>query len=222
MSQTILYTGTNPQRYDALGEIVHFPMIELNKLDLSKEEIKAIIDKVNQSHMILLTSRFAVKHFLDVLKSEDYPISDLEIKDFVVIGEDTANILREYRLEPALIPTDETSQGLFKAMQDKFSLENTHILFPRSSLPNPFLKEHLQEAGAIVDELTMYKNNKPERRELPEVDIDTIIFTSPSTVNNFIDDYKEIPKEWKILAKGTLTYNTLKSAGYNQAEINNE
>ena len=110
--------------------------------------------------------------------------------------------------------------GYGKTLMEYFfsSSDDKQILDPLTTVIKIALL-YFYDAGT---KLTIYKNIKPERRELPKATIDTVIFTSPSTVNNFINDYKEIPKEWNILAKGTLTYNTLKSAGYDQVEINNE
>jgi hypothetical protein len=33
-------------------------------------------------------------------------------------------------------------------------------------------------------------------------------------VRNFLEDYKKIPKYWKILSKGVVTQGYLKKAGY--------
>jgi uroporphyrinogen III methyltransferase/synthase len=88
------------------------------------------------------------------------------------------------------------------------------ILFPRSSLPNPYLKGELTKQGAQVDPLTVYRNVKPQKRDLPKVPISKILFTSPSTVRNFVEDYGRIPDQWKILSKGPLTSRSLREAGY--------
>ena len=92
-------------------------------------------------------------------------------------------------------------------------------MFPRSSLPNPFLKEALIAYGAKVNEITIYENIKPEKRPLPSDHVDGIIFTSPSTVQNFLTDYVTIPPSWQIMAKGPVTKKTLQEAGYNATSL---
>ena len=57
-------------------------------------------------------------------------------------------------------------------------------------------------------------NIKPKKRKLPQNGIQSIIFTSPSTVRNFLDDHSSIPAHWRILSKGPLTSQALKKAGY--------
>jgi len=71
--------------------------------------------------------------------------------------------------------------------------------------------------GAHVNEITIYENTKPSKRDLPTGSIDGVIFTSPSTVRNFLADYGTIPDTWQIMAKGPVTLKTLEEAGYNNA-----
>ena len=93
-------------------------------------------------------------------------------------------------------------------------LEGKNILLPRSTLPNPFLKQALEQKGAHVKEWTIYENIKPPKRSLPNFPIDGIIFTSPSTFKNFLQDYATISPSWQILAKGPVTAQILQEAGY--------
>ena len=99
-------------------------------------------------------------------------------------------------------------------MLQHLDLKGKRILFPRSSLPNPFLKEALIGHGALVTEITIYENTKPARKDLPSIPIEGVIFTSPSTVNNFLADYGKIPEFWQIMAKGPVTLKTLQEAGF--------
>ncbi len=210
----ILYTGTNPQKYQYLGDIIHFPMINISKVNLSFEEIKRYIYIISQADIILLTSRFGVEYFFQFVQEQNYPLEDLQKKDFIVIGEITAKALKKMNIQPVLQATVETSQGLFAEIQETLDLKGKHILFPRSALSNPYLKEHLRDAGAYVEECVIYQNTKPEKKVLPTKEIKTIIFTSPSTVKNFLDDYNVIPAQWTILSKGPVTQRALTEAGY--------
>ncbi len=210
----ILYTGTNPKKYQHLGTVIHLPMIEISKVDLSSVQIKKCIDKLSEYSMILLTSRFGVQYFFQFFQEKKYSLEELKNKDFITIGETTTEALKKYNIYPVLEADVETSQGLFTEIQNKLHVKEKNILFPRSALSNPYLKEHLIKAGAHVDELVVYQNTKPEKRPLPKENIETVIFTSPSTVKNFLADYKTIPLQWKILSKGSVTSKALKEAGY--------
>jgi uroporphyrinogen-III synthase len=136
---------------------------------------------------------------------------------FAVIGKQTQKALQKYNIQAAVVAQEATAQGLLKAMAKHLDLQGKHVLFPRSSLPNPFLKEALIARGALVTEMTIYENIKPAKRNLPSVNIEGVIFTSPSTVRNFLADYGTIPPCWRIMAKGPVTLKTLQDAGYHHA-----
>lgn len=147
-------------------------------------------------------------------------MDDLKKIDFAVIGESTAWTLAQYGFRAKVTAEEENSEGMLTALKADGDLRGKNILFPRSSLPNPFLKEQLEKAGSRVIELVVYQNTKPAKRPLPSTPIDKIFFTSPSTVKNFLEDYGKIPENWDILSRGTRTQKALEEAGYrNQISI---
>lgn len=215
----VLYTGTHPEKFKRLGRIIHFPMIEISPAPLSADRIRVLLAAMPEYDMVLLTSRFAVQYFFALIERENYPWAELTQKTFVAIGETTAAALGRCRITPGLTAKEESSEGLYKEMMEKFPMKGKRVLFPRSSLSNPYLKEHLTKAGAIVDEWTVYQNTKPRKRPLPQENIRQVLFTSPSTVRNFLDDYGRIPTEWHILSKGAATSKCLKEDGYESETV---
>ena len=214
----ILYTGTNPKKFAKMGEIIPFPTIQIVPAPISASQAKTLLADLPGYDIILFTSRFAVKYFCDLLQEKGYPAADLNSKTVVAIGKGTAQELVEQRIRKTLVAQTETSQGLFKEMAAKFELRGKRILFPRSSLPNPYLKQKLLEQGSTVDELTIYRNVKPAKRPLPKDGIDKILFTSPSTVRNFLTDHGAVPKNWRIVSRGPLTSACLREMGYTDFE----
>lgn len=210
----ILYTGTNPRKYRGLGHLIHWPMISIGKLTLTSAAKKHLKENWERYDIILLTSRFAVKYFLAILQELKITPKQMREKDFVVIGKDTADGLLDHDIRPAYMAEAETSEGMLRTLKKHYRLKGKNILFPRSSLPNPFLKKQLTLLGSRVEELAVYKNVAPHNRPLPRQDIRYVLFTSPSTVNNFIREYKKIPFSWSILSKGPLTSQCLKMHGY--------
>ncbi|MCB9772347.1 MAG: uroporphyrinogen-III C-methyltransferase [Candidatus Omnitrophica bacterium] len=211
-----LYLGTYPEKYKRMGRIIHFPMINISAAKVDKP--REVIAQIKKADMILLTSRCGVKYFFEFLGVQKVSFEILRMKSFIVIGAETQRQLAIYNFSANLVSHDETSVGLFKAIKKNFDLKGKSIIFPRSSIANPYLEQHLTKSGAKVREIVVYNNTKPSRRELPLEKIDQIIFTSPSTVENFLADYKTILKEWKIFAKGKRTQQALKQAGYS-AEV---
>jgi uroporphyrinogen III methyltransferase/synthase len=210
----ILYTGTNPGKYRHLGRILHHPMIAIQQRPLTPATLEMIQSELRRNPIVLLTSRFAVYYFFQALIQYGIPREMYHPLDYAVIGGNTALALSPYGIVPRVIAPLETSEGMLAAMIQTFQLKGRHILFPRSSLTNPYLKNELDLRGGVVTELPIYDNVKPQRRDLPLERIDAVIFTSPSTVRNFLTDYRQIPQSWHIFSKGPHTQRYLAGEGY--------
>lgn len=212
----ILYTGTDPKQFRAHGEVIPFPMIEITPAPPAAGRIKTLLKNLGSYDIILFTSKFGVKYFFALLAGEGYSVKNLTQKTFVAIGRATAKALAQEGVPVSLIARVETSEGLFQEMTEKLELRGRKILFPRSALPNPYLKQKLTGQGARVDELTVYDNTPPAKRPLPvpEATIDQVVFTSPSTARNFLAAYGDIPRYWKISSRGAVTSAFLREAGY--------
>ena len=218
----VLYTGTNPALYRKKGmKLIHFPMIRLEKIAFSKKSLESFVDKLRAASMILFTSRFTVRFFFEILNEAGHAVDQAAYgpKAVIAIGPVTAQALREAGWKVDMTADEETSQGMYQKLRDTFPLKGQEILFPRSSLPNPYLKTRLTEAGARVEEIAVYTNTKPPRRPLPKEAVEAVVFTSPSTVTNFLEDYQTIPPEWRIFSRGPLTAAALRRHGYNPKDI---
>ncbi len=210
-NKTYLHCGTHPQLYTHLGKIVSLPLIEIHPVIFNEDQKKHLLKFWQECQWVLLTSRYATECFVKAMAAMNI---DLSQRKFALIGQATARKAKELGLVPQLIAEDETAQGLLDALVRNGDVKGKNFLFPRSSLPNPFLKNELERRGAKVNEVTVYENIKPPKQLLPDVALDGVIFTSPSTVRNFLADYATISSSWKILAKGPVTAQTLKEAGY--------
>lgn len=214
----ILYTGTDPEQFRAYGDVIPFPMIEIAPAPPAAGRIKTLLKNLSVYDIILFTSKFGVQYFFALLAGEGCAVKNLTQKTFVAIGRATAKALTQEGVPVSLIARVETSEGLFQEMTEKLELRGRKILFPRSALPNPYLKQKLTGQGARVDELTIYKNRKPAKRPLPQNGIDKILFTSPSTVKNFIEDHDAVPAGWRIVSRGPATSACLREMGYTDFE----
>ncbi len=216
----VLYTGTDPRQFHAAGEVIPFPMIEITPAKLTGGQTKTLMTNLSGYDIILFTSKFGVKYFFELLAREGYAAEKLSPKIFVAIGQATAKALAQEGVSVALAASVETSEGLFREMAEKFELRGKKILFPRSALSNPHLKQNLTAQGARVDELIVYDNTPPANRPLPvpEAAVDEVVFTSPSTARNFLAAYGRIPRHWRISSRGPATSAFLREAGYTDFE----
>jgi uroporphyrinogen-III synthase len=92
-------------------------------------------------------------------------------------------------------------------------------LIPRSNIALPIIPNGLRALGFDVETITAYKNQMPANPIKVNLDdVDKIIFTSPSTVDNFLRLYGEIPKGKILETRGVVTEKRLAE----RKEFNNE
>ena len=105
-------------------------------------------------------------------------------------------------------------EGLFEAIKEDLK-PGEKVLIPCSSKSRTFLKDEIEALALEVDRVHTY-NTVPgkvkNKRSFDEVDI--VLFTSPSTVNNMVDmvGIEEVKKK-KCIAIGPITFKALKERG---------
>jgi uroporphyrinogen III methyltransferase/synthase len=200
----VLVTGTTPERYDHLGEVIHDPMIECVPSELS-DDGKAAFASLSDYSAILFTSKHAVHAtfgLLFAMQSDARAICHMRI---LSIGDVTAAALRSYGLVPDLKPFSQSWRGLSDEMRRQgFAGEN--IIFPRSNIADPSIVTELEQMGNRVKAVVVYETNPaPDTGKIDLSDIDTIVFTSPSCVRNFRKKYGCIPRGIEIKTTGDVT-----------------
>jgi uroporphyrinogen-III synthase len=184
-----LYVGTDPSRYGR--EVVHCPLIEIRPLPICIE-IQRDFDAFTH---VILTSPNAARIL-------EMPFQD---KKILAIGVGTAEIIEQRGLNCFAIASFETQEGMI-ALLNRLSLKNGYIFYPRSSTARPLLANYLNEAGlrhAISD---LYETVFLKPDPLPSLDaFDEIVFTSPSTVQSFLELYGSFPPNKKLTGIGPIT-----------------
>lgn len=194
---TTLYTGAvcpDPT-------YLHTPLIEIVGLD-DDSEIRTAAATLQTFDYLLFTSRFAVKYWAE-------SGGGFDVKTIVSIGATTTATLREMGVEVTIHqPQKDDSYGVI----DWFSTQSKgRVLIPRSNLALPIIPDGLRALGFDVTTVTAYINRMPANPQKVNLDdIDKIIFTSPSTVDNFVKLYGGIPKGKEIAARGVVTKARLK------------
>lgn len=194
-----LYTGLicpNPA-------YVHTPLIEIQPVQ-DDSSLKQAAGSIEQFDYLLFTSRFAVKYFLPYLTTELKHIEHLKV---VSIGSTTTTALKKAGVETIQQVEQDNSYGVI----DWFAKQQKgRVLIPRSNLALGIIPEGLQKSGFEVTCVTAYENRMPEQPKKVNLDeIDEIIFTSPSTIDNFIRLYGAIPTNKKLTCRGPITQQHL-------------
>lgn len=207
----ILVTGTSIAPFQHMGEIVHAPMIEIKPVkDLRL--LDAAIKQLERYHGIIFTSKHGVQYFLERLQETMKDIKAAGGKEVIAIGKTTAERLADFGLPATRVAREESAAGVVK-MLTRSSLNGKHFLIPCSELSNDRMVEALRKAGAFVDTVTVYRNvpAKAVKQDLSK--IDEVVFTSPSTVKNFLKIYRKIPAHIKVKAIGPVTKACLEGQG---------
>ncbi len=202
----VLYTGLSDRRYFEDGIIFHIPMIRI--IPLEEEEylsLDAYISEIEKFDWIIFTSRYGVKYFLKRLYNTGFDSRILKNIKIAAIGNSTSGRLLKYGIKPDLKPDRESSNGLVEKFKER-DLTDKKILLPRSDISDKGIEDRLKEQGADTYSANAYRNVMPKR--LPDLDLkffDRIIFSSPSTVRNFIKRYGEVPEGIEIDTIGPVT-----------------
>lgn len=190
-----LYTGlTSPD-----ANYIHTPLIEIVPVDDDTQLRRAITD-IDSYDYVLFTSRYAAKY-----------VRALSVRHtrIVSIGRTTTKALHQIGVEEVCEVEDDNSYGVVSWFS---SQPCGRVLIPRSNLALPIIPEGLRQHGFEVDCVTAYINRMPEHPKKVNLDeIDRIVFTSPSTIDNFIRLYGALPEKKELATRGPITEQHLQT-----------
>lgn len=88
--------------------------------------------------------------------------------------------------------------------------DNRLVFYPHSSLSSEAIPLALQELGFNVDSVVAYNNELPKNpRRVNLNHFKRIVFTSPSTIDNFIKLYGKLPENTEFITRGPITQEHL-------------
>ena len=162
-------------------------------------EIFNLITNRSSGYIIFLSSN-AVDVFFEIattLNRVKEIIHDLNSKfNVVAIGPSTHTSLKKHTISVKQIPQDHSSQGIIDLFSKlEYNKYDANIIIPRSKKADKYLKEKLVGLGFVVDEFYIYNVVQADVDSvwieffdlLRKEQIDSLIFTSPSNVNYFIE-----------------------------------
>lgn len=193
---TVLYTGAVCPN----SSYIHTPLIEIIGVD-DDTLLRSAAKRLQEFDYLLFTSRFAVKYW--VLSNGGF-----DIENIVSIGAKTSEALRNAGVKNIKQTEKDDSYGVINWFSAQ---EKGRVLIPRSNIALPIIPEGLKALGFEVETVTAYINRIPQNPIKVNLDkIDKIIFTSPSTVDNFVKLYGGIPDEKILETRGVVTEKRLK------------
>ncbi|GFN35532.1 uroporphyrinogen-III C-methyltransferase [Tepidimicrobium xylanilyticum] len=191
---------------DMGAEVTEINSIQIKNRD---EKLNSYLQHLEQYNYVVFTSVNGVNIFFNKLLTEGIDIRKIKAS-FAAIGAATAEAIRSKGVIPEIIAEQFVAEALFDKLT-KYVKPGDRILIPRSKNARPYLREALTEFGCQVDEVHIYEvilGELKDERGFDEVDI--VLFTSPSTVENTIAMVGiEKVKSKECIAIGPITQKAL-------------
>ncbi len=211
---------TLPELLKSLGAgFLSLPMIEIipSKVDGHMIEHMTHLEYFD---WIFFTSKNGVSNFfrqlIDVKGNTELPKS---IK-LAVIGHKTGLELEFYGYAPEFTSEENTSEEFLRKFNEKYKPENKNFLLSLGNLADDSLFNHLSVHNN-PHRINVYQTVRPEKAD-PEIleliknDLyDLIVFTSPSTFQNFCSFYNlELIGKLKMGSIGSVTTKAIQETGF--------
>jgi uroporphyrinogen III methyltransferase/synthase len=172
------------------AEVLEIPTIRIQPPD-EKQAVVEAIQGIGEYDWLVFTSPNGVTSFFEYFFKAFDDVRAIGNVRIAAVGPATAARLKELHLRVDAMPEDYVASGVASALKKFESVENLRILIARAQVANPELPKALENMGAIVDDVAVYKT-VPETEDrtgaaakLTEEGADWITFTSSSTVENF-------------------------------------
>ncbi len=204
------------------ADVIELPTIRIEPPD-DKREFAEMVTHAHEYDWLVFTSPNGVERFFDAFFATYEDARSLGNPRIAVIGQGTAQKIRDYRFGIDLIPEKYVAEGLVEAFANGDSIENLTMLWVRGSDARDVIFDGLTALGAIVDECVAYKT-VPETDDptgaaarLKEEGADLVTFTSASTVDNFFKLGLTWPEGCVAGSIGPVTTEALKKHGIEPA-----
>jgi uroporphyrinogen III methyltransferase/synthase len=200
------------------ADVLEIPVIR-TVLPTDRQSVADALLELNSYDWLVFTSPNGASAFFDFFFKAFEDLRDIGGVRIAAVGAATAAKIQEMRLKVDLMPDEYVASKIAEALAKYESIENRKILLLRAEVANKDLPKQLEELGAIVDDVAVYKT-VPETEDrtgaaarLTEDGADWITFTSSSTVENFNArfDLKELIAKYPNLKFASIGPETTKA-----------
>ncbi len=212
------------QKLGELGaDVLEIPVIKRVPPENHQGVVDAMLS-LNSYDWLIFTSANGVAAFFELFFRHFRDLRDLGGAKIAAVGPVTAAKLTEMHLQVDAMPNEFVAKKIAEQLAKHGSIENSKICLLRAEDANPDLPRALEEFGAIVDDIAVYKT-VAETENIPGVaedflkhGADWITFTSGSTVQFFNTrfDLPKLMKQFpgmKLASIGPETSKMLRSLG---------
>ncbi len=171
------------QLTDLGATVLHQPAIEVRPLD-NPQLLDRMIQDLNQYDVLIFTSQNAVQAFFDRLHQQQRDSRWLGKIKIAVVGDRTAQAVREYHLQPDYLPESYNARSLAELLQP--IAPGRRFAWPRASRSQDELSGPLVAAGGTVDAVIAYDHRDVTAADesiyqaMHQSKIDWVLVTSPA------------------------------------------
>lgn len=195
-------------------EPIFFPVIEIRPIE-NNVALERAFSKLDCYDWIVFTSVNAVEVVFRQFQNLSFP-------KVAAIGPKTAEALQKQGITADFVPEEYVAESILPGLGD---LRGKWVLLPRAEIARKALPEAIFEAGGVPHEIAVYKTLpvQPDLEALSalKAGVDWITFTSPSTVQNFVEilrqqkmDSSWLPGHPKIACIGPITERAAREEGF--------
>lgn len=234
-----LYTGTLPDIEKRNADYTYTPLIEINNSSIFSLK-DALYDEENYEYYkgkglawddddekkpkyVVFTSQHSISSTIECIPEL---LEEQENYIFISIGDTTTEALHNAGIKDVIQVEEDNRFGIikwFEKEKEKYDETNARyedIIYPHSSLSPEDIPLALQELGFSVKSFVAYKNVMPEHPRLVNLNhFKRIVFTSPSTIDNFIDLYGKLPENTEFITRGPITQKHLEEVLEAKSEV---
>ena len=176
------------------GVPIKVPLLSFHRPEA--EKFKSAMEKLNRLESfdwLVFTSKPGVDHFCDLMNEIGF---EGVYPKIAAIGKKTKVALQKHGLQPAFIPSEYVAESFLPEFMEVAN-KSESVLIIKGDLARDYLINGLTAAGIHTEESIIYSNRMPPESEQVLVDVLTtkkiniLLFTSPSTINNFMNIIKK-------------------------------
>jgi len=205
-------------RLSVLGaEVLTQPAIRVAE-PVDWSPVDAALDRLQDYDWVVFTSGNGVDGFMGRVLATGKDTRCLGNVRLAALGQGTAERLRSFHLQPDLAPERVDPAALAQTLMED-SPEGA-FLMARATGDRPVLAEELEEVGAGVDQIAVYRTvdvdepNQDVADALKAEEVHWVTVTSSPTARSLVRLYGELLRTARIVSISPLTSATLRDLGY--------
>jgi uroporphyrinogen III methyltransferase / synthase len=205
------------------GEPILFPTIQIDAPQ-DTAPLDHAIGRIGEFDWVVFTSVNGVDRFFRRFFEVRDDIRDLAGPKLGAIGPVTAAEIRKHGLKVDLLAKEFIAEGVLDMLSDE-DVRGKRFLIPRAEKAREVLPETLEQRGAEVDVVSVYRTVLPDSSDidaardlLKSKEVQAITFTSSSTVTHFLQmlgagDARTLLDGVVVASIGPVTSTTLRENG---------